>query len=515
MASSSPLDLSTNVAQLLTELYRAHGILDTPPSVAIENSLYAEGEQAVSGIEAASELFRAYHADEGTLELFQNPAVPADLQPLQMGTGSTQLFNALLYAMAETYPEQTFRVIQKIPYFGSHRKAATLFAYPNLTYEGFHTPADVPPRQPGERFVEFVTSPNNPDGERREPTWEMDPDIIIGDFVFASSMFGPGGTGYVEENKAWLRRARGGTAKTVFTFNSASKQFGFTGDRVGYMWYPMYDTFALGMFDKVARFLSTTVGVGLRGVQNFMHLLPLITGSRGRRVRRQANRILVARNHTVASAIALRYPGSVNVGLAGAATLFMTISDGRISPTLTAADVIKQDTNVTVIKGSEFGGNDAQVRVNLMATRFDIDAFIRRLTDRATPSPVPLHPRCQTIRVCANVFYATPGLGTIEAARGCQIIVLPPFLGYEGPLRISIRNVDSCRPVRVRTKGEKKDLCVPHGESVQVVWIQPFYANGRWLTRRKHWQQQPPPSTTAATRRHRAIEDARATHFVV
>lgn len=475
-----PLDLGTNVAQIFTELYRKYGLLDNPPSVVFENSLYAEGEQAVSILSETSDRLRHFHAREGTLELFYDPSQPAELQPFCTGCGSTQLFNALLYAMSETFPDKTFLVTQKIPYFGSHRSAANLFQYPNLRYMGYHTPADLPPRAENEVRVEFVTSPNNPDGAFRRP--ETDPDVIIGDFVFTSDAFGPDGTGYIPENLQWVRAARQ-SGTTLLSYNSASKQFGHTGDRVGYMWFPLHDPFAAQIFDKTKRFISTSVGVGLLGLNHFANLLPGLN-EKGRRVRREANRALVARHRSISRALLRRYPGSTDASVPGGATLFATLEDARI-PAMSAAEVVLHDTGTTVLPGSDFGGTDDQIRVNVMATTFDVEEFVRRLGVRASSKQhaAARLPEGRRVDACEARFTATPGVGEIVATCGCTEVVLPPFLGFEGPVKIRIRN-KSRHTLRVADSRRELRLRIEPCKHVDVEWVQPYYRNGRWVVSR-------------------------------
>ena len=136
---------------------------------------------------------------------------------------------------------KNFSFVEQAPFYLGHPNAVTgIFNYPNARFLAFHDPSEIA-ASPGEVLVEFVTSPNNPDGKFRKPLTQAQ--IIIADFVFASSAFGDDGKGYVDKNIAWIKEARS-QVERVFSFNSASKQFGKTGARCGYIWYPIYDPYA-------------------------------------------------------------------------------------------------------------------------------------------------------------------------------------------------------------------------------------------------------------------------------
>lgn len=516
------IDLGTNVNQLFTDLYREYGIFTPRVSEIFDDSLYAEGEQATTLLQTASERLISYHRKEGTLELFVDPS--SDNQPLALGCGSTALFNALLYAMSMSYPDKKFIVLQKIPYFASHQKAAELFPYDNLTYIGYETVADLPPKMQDEVWVEFVTSPNNPDGKPRSP--ETDADVIIGDFVFSSKSFGYDGSGFIDENIEWVRRARS-QGKTVLSFDSASKSYGYTGDRIGYMWFPLHDVFAAGIFEKFKRFISTTVGVGLYGLNHFVNLLPAISGKRGADLRRNANRTLVRRHEIVSNAIAARYPGSFDVSVPGGATLFFEL------PSPGAAEIILEDNNVVVLDGKDFGGTDKQIRVNLMAASHDLALFVRRLL--GMQSSMSAATTCKflmvaptssssssSVRACTRSFHATPGYREIVAVCGCEEIVLPLFLGFLGPIRITIRNTNQY-PLVVRAvvrggggRGNSSRWCVrvpPCGGQLTVVWTQPFYQNGNWFIGGS--EKRTPLLSDSSKQHHRSESTIGANHFVV
>ncbi len=121
-------------------------------------------------------------------------------------SGSKHLIVALVYAIAMAEPNKKFVFVEQAPYYSGHPSAVSgIFNYPNARFQLFHDPAEIK-LEPGEVLVEFVTSPNNPDGKFRKPLTNAN--IIIADFVFASSAFGDNGSGYISQNIEWIRQAR-------------------------------------------------------------------------------------------------------------------------------------------------------------------------------------------------------------------------------------------------------------------------------------------------------------------
>ncbi|MBS0652462.1 MAG: hypothetical protein JSR39_02930 [Verrucomicrobia bacterium] len=207
--------LQPNTAQLFTELYQAYGLLNPPAKTIIESALYLDqstypsilpmqpSNQAI--FDHASGVLSEFHRRVGDLELYLDPHNPKPF--FYTAAGSKQLIVALVYGIVMSEPQKKFLFVEQAPFYSGHPNAVTeLFNYPNARFQAFHDPAEIK-LEPGEVLVEFVTSPNNPDGKFRKPL--TDASIIIADFVFASSAFGSNGTGYIEENIEWIREARG------------------------------------------------------------------------------------------------------------------------------------------------------------------------------------------------------------------------------------------------------------------------------------------------------------------
>jgi histidinol-phosphate/aromatic aminotransferase/cobyric acid decarboxylase-like protein len=476
----SVIDLTTNVSQIFTELYEDYSILTNLEKNVFENSLYLEGNQATSIKERLNAALLKYHRKEGTLDLYVDPLKSMEKQIFIAGNGSTQLYKGLVYAMATTFPEKEFLFVQKIPYFSGHEDAVNkVFDYPNAKYQGYNNPNEVV-HKPGQTIVEFVTSPNNPDGEFRYP--ETNPDIILGDFVFTSTSFGIDGTGYIQKNLEWLKEVRE-KGTLVLSYNSASKQFGRTGDRMGYMWFPMYNDFASSILPKLNNFLAITVGSNLHGPSHFLDLLPALT-KKGVKLRKDANESLKKRMEILTNAFLKRYPGSNITSLKGSPTLFVKINDPRIGAQ-TASEVIFEDTNVLTVDGSVYGADDSFVRVNIMAYSQDLSNFANRLIEEEKYSKYDMliSSSCSKnkILICDKKYAVNPGdrYIDVDASNNNICICLPQFLGYEPKLKLKIRRIDSSK-CHVKIYSKSFHVCLDRCGFVSLVWEQPFYQNGSW-----------------------------------
>ncbi|CAL9115699.1 unnamed protein product [Musa acuminata var. zebrina] len=89
-------------------------------------------------------------------------AVVDDGRFIIVGTGSTQLFQAALYALSPPDAAEPMNVVSAIPYYSS---------YPTVTdylRSGLYRWAGDASTFEGDAYIEFVCSPNNPDGSIRE-----------------------------------------------------------------------------------------------------------------------------------------------------------------------------------------------------------------------------------------------------------------------------------------------------------------------------------------------------------
>lgn len=375
-----------NTTPLFSELYKKYGIYHLPKKTFFEEAIYLDQSTPITILpmqpsnqfvfKHASDTLSAFHKKIGDIELYIDPKKPEPF--FYTASGSKHLIVALVYAIVTSFPDKKFLFVEQAPFYSGHPSAVTgIFSYPNARFLAFHKPEEVILKE-GEELIEFVTSPNNPDGKFRKPLTNAQ--IIIADFVFASSVFGSDGNGYRNKNIQWIREARKSN-KHVFSFNSASKQFGKTGDRCGYIWYPLYDSFADSIFKKFFGFISSsTVAGGTTGLASFLDLIKTFLNmtDTGESLRQDAREILRMRHILVEKEFLNRYPGSIVLSIPNSPTFFAKMNDKRI-PSQRASDIILEDLNVSVNSGDTMGENTEYIRLNLCGKSQEMVEFLNRL----------------------------------------------------------------------------------------------------------------------------------------
>ncbi|MCB1113019.1 MAG: aminotransferase class I/II-fold pyridoxal phosphate-dependent enzyme [Chlamydiia bacterium] len=490
--------LQPNTTQLFTELYQAYGLQSPPKRTFFESALYLDQSTPPSILplqpsnavifDHADQVLSQFHARVKDLELYIDPSKPKPF--FYTATGSKHLIVALVFAIVKSEPDTKFAFAEQVPYYSGHPNAVTgIFDYPNARFIAFENPSEIK-LEPDEELVEIVTSPNNPDGKFREP--QTDAEIIMADFVFASSAFGRDGTGYVDQNIEWLRKARA-NGKHVFSFNSASKQFGKTGARCGYMWYPLYDEYAALIFKKFYNFIScSTVAGSSTGLADFLDLIKAFIdlSDTGISLRKDAHESLISRHELVEKELLTRYPGSTVISIPGSPTLFAKINDPRI-PNERASDVILKDLNVAVNNGEPMGETNDFVRLNLSGYSILIAQFLNRLAgeNKYTEQDVltlSTH-QCAHSTICSNgssqtEHFVNPGDCNIEvdASKGPITVWLPKFFDYLKSEVVTIQKIDSSEnPVVIKSDSFIRPLEHNH-QNIKVQWTQPDYSHGHW-----------------------------------
>ncbi|KAG8378802.1 hypothetical protein BUALT_Bualt07G0022800 [Buddleja alternifolia] len=96
-----------------------------------------------------------------------------------VGTGSTHLFQAVLYAVSPTNASEPINVVSAAPFYSSY-PLITDFLKSGLYKWG----GDAREFKKNKPYIELVTSPNNPDGLSREPVVNQNHGILIHDLAY-------------------------------------------------------------------------------------------------------------------------------------------------------------------------------------------------------------------------------------------------------------------------------------------------------------------------------------------
>lgn len=131
-----------------------------------------------------------------------------------LGLGETQL----IYAVLETMSIMNHTMaLAPAPYYPGYRRAVNAVQRSNL-----HFSPDVPIEPSGDRLIEFITSPNNPDGQARRARLKGDRVVSVYDLAYYWPQFSP-------VNKQYTCDADG--SLLLFTM---SKMSGHASTRIGW-----------------------------------------------------------------------------------------------------------------------------------------------------------------------------------------------------------------------------------------------------------------------------------------
>ncbi|KAL8140793.1 hypothetical protein V2J09_006814, partial [Rumex salicifolius] len=103
-----------------------------------------------------------------------------------VGTGSTQLFQAALYALSPSEATQPISVVSATPYYSFYKQVINYLKSGLYKWAG-----DVSNIKDDEPYIELVTSPNNPDGFMRQPVLDRTGGFLIHDFAYYWPQYTP------------------------------------------------------------------------------------------------------------------------------------------------------------------------------------------------------------------------------------------------------------------------------------------------------------------------------------
>ncbi|CAN6455947.1 unnamed protein product [Victoria cruziana] len=104
-----------------------------------------------------------------------------------IGHGSTQLFTAAVHALSSPplFHVSPAKVVAAVPYYGGYQQQTDLFKSVDFEWEGDAYSWKINRSSvPNTRFVEFVTSPNNPDGQLNRAVLKGPNTTTIHDYAY-------------------------------------------------------------------------------------------------------------------------------------------------------------------------------------------------------------------------------------------------------------------------------------------------------------------------------------------
>lgn len=153
------------------------------------------------------------------LHTITSPHQKIDGVELVFGTGATQVINALIYAVSLYHSRRRLYVTHKAPGYLEIKEAIDFLHSARASWIPFEESSTIDPKD----LLEFVTTPNNPDGEIRAAQTKAA--FVAHDRVNHWSLF-------LHEDDAIIGRET--LEKDWVSIFSLSKMLSFSGSRVGY-----------------------------------------------------------------------------------------------------------------------------------------------------------------------------------------------------------------------------------------------------------------------------------------
>uniref|UniRef100_J3M4C3 Alliinase C-terminal domain-containing protein n=1 Tax=Oryza brachyantha TaxID=4533 RepID=J3M4C3_ORYBR len=143
----------------------------------------------------------SYFSDVGSLCWFLEPGFERQVRRLHrlvgnavadgyhvlVGNGSTQLFQAALYALSPPGAAAPTSVVSPAPYYSSYPAVTDYLKSALYRWAGDANMFDAD----GENYIELVCSPNNPDGGIREPVLKSGAGVAVHDLAYYWPQYTP------------------------------------------------------------------------------------------------------------------------------------------------------------------------------------------------------------------------------------------------------------------------------------------------------------------------------------
>ncbi|KAF8408288.1 hypothetical protein HHK36_007437 [Tetracentron sinense] len=140
----------------------------------------------------------SYFSDVGNLCWFLEPELGREITRLHqlvgnavtedrhivVGTGSTQLLQAALYALSPPDASEPMSVVSSVPYYSSYQPLTNYLKSGLYKWAG-----DACSFNRDEPYIELVTSPNNPDGFMRQPVVNRSGGTVVHDLAYYWPMY--------------------------------------------------------------------------------------------------------------------------------------------------------------------------------------------------------------------------------------------------------------------------------------------------------------------------------------
>ncbi|CAI9089805.1 OLC1v1024445C2 [Oldenlandia corymbosa var. corymbosa] len=285
------------------------------------------------------------------------------------GTGSTQLFNAAVYAFSsKDSGSTTAKVVASVPYYPVYKSQTDLFVSRKYKFDG-ETMSWINQSEDSTNFIEFVTSPNNPDGQLK--------DVILGgknvkhihDLAYYWPHFSPIPIQLDED-------------LMLFTL---SKLTGHCGTRLG--WAIVKEE---SVYKRMMYYIDqTTYGVSRETQLRTLKLLNVVLQGNGRELFDFGYNVMRSRWERLSKLFSLSKRFSLQDLTQNNCTFFHK-ELRSVTPAYAwikcendedkdCYSVLWDEANIKGKAGHDFGSESRYVRLSLISNRQDFDLLVRRL----------------------------------------------------------------------------------------------------------------------------------------
>ncbi|KAF5781848.1 putative alliinase, EGF-like domain, pyridoxal phosphate-dependent transferase, major [Helianthus annuus] len=282
------------------------------------------------------------------------------------GIGSTQLLNAAVYALSSENSSSSSNVLASIPFYPMYKAQTAFFNSESFEFEGDTYSWQSNNSKNNEDVIEFVTSPNNPDGELKKS-------VLGGKTIYDHAYYWPHFTPITGPSDHDLM---------IFTL---SKLTGHAGTRFG--WAVIKDK---DVYEKVLNYISIAdLGISKDTQLRVLKLLKVAVEGDGKplfefaynTMRERWDRLTSVFSKSTRFSIQKRHPLHCNffneTRLASPAYAWVKCEreeDDDCGAVLEAGKIIGRI-------GSTFSAKDRYTRLSLIKSKYDFELLLQRLTE--------------------------------------------------------------------------------------------------------------------------------------
>ncbi|KAJ6352545.1 hypothetical protein OIU76_001724 [Salix suchowensis] len=292
-----------------------------------------------------------------------------DKRYIVFGVGSTQLLNAAVHALSPDNSSSPARVVASIPFYPVYELQTDIFRSVNFNFQG-DTSLWKNNSDAGTEIIEFVTSPNNPDGQLNKAVLHGSNVKTIHDHAY-----------YWPHFTAIPAPANGDVM--IFTL---SKLTGHAGSRFG--WAIVKDE---AIYQRMSTYLAlNTMGVSRDSQLRSLKLLKAVLAGGGRDIFEFGHETMKKRWEKLNKVISMSKRFSLQKLAPKYCTYFQKISG--VSPAYGwlkcekeedkhCSAVLQAAANIIGREGSLFYAEDRYVRLSLIKSQDDFDLLLNKLNE--------------------------------------------------------------------------------------------------------------------------------------